>query len=89
MILQDYQKEHLSIEIRQKIHELETLEFIDNKLNIILIGNPGRQNGTEHRMGNRSMSAGQESIVCEHTDPFDRTERSNESKSNNDVQKKI
>ena len=41
MILQDYQREHLSIEIRQKIHELETLEFIDNKQNIILIGNPG------------------------------------------------
>ena len=34
-------REHLSIEIRQKIHELETLEFIDNKQNIILIGNPG------------------------------------------------
>lgn len=41
MILDDYERDHLSVEIRQKIKELETLEFIDNKENIILIGNPG------------------------------------------------
>lgn len=41
IILDDYKREHLSIEIRQKIKELETLEFLDNKENIILIGNPG------------------------------------------------
>jgi hypothetical protein len=35
------------------------------------------------------MPAGQESIVRKHTNPIDRTERSDESKSNNDVQKKI
>ena len=63
MILQDYQREHLSIEIRQKIHELETLEFIDNKLNIILIGNPGRQNGTEHRMGNKACHQGKKVLL--------------------------
>ena len=41
IILDDYKREHLSIEIRQKIKELETLEFLDNNENIILIGNPG------------------------------------------------
>ena len=41
MILDDYEREHLSIEIRQKIKVLETLEFVDNGENIILIGNPG------------------------------------------------
>jgi DNA replication protein DnaC len=41
MILPDYRRDHLSTEIRHKIMELETLEFIDNKQNIILIGNPG------------------------------------------------
>ena len=41
IILDDYVREHLSIEIRQKIKLLETLEFVDNGENIILIGNPG------------------------------------------------
>lgn len=41
MILNDYDRTHLSTELRLKIKELETLEFIDNKENIILIGNPG------------------------------------------------
>lgn len=41
MILDDYERNHLSVEIKQKIKELETLEFIKNKENIILIGNPG------------------------------------------------
>lgn len=41
IILDDYEREHLSVEIRQKIKVLETLEFVDNGENIILIGNPG------------------------------------------------
>lgn len=41
MVLDDYKRKHLSVEIRNKIKELETLEFIDNGENIILIGNPG------------------------------------------------
>lgn len=40
-LLEDYEREHLSIEQRMKIKELETLEFIENKENVILIGNPG------------------------------------------------
>jgi len=39
--LDDFKKDHLSIEIRQKIKELETLSFIDNRENVILVGNPG------------------------------------------------
>ena len=39
--LNDFKRDHLSIEIRKKIKTLETLEFIDNGENIILIGNPG------------------------------------------------
>lgn len=39
--LDDYDINHLSIEIRQKIRVLETLEFMHNGENIILIGNPG------------------------------------------------
>lgn len=41
MILNDYKREHLSVEIKTKIKELEMLEFIDNGENIVLIGNPG------------------------------------------------
>ena len=37
----EFNSDHLSIELKQKIRELSTLEFIDNKENIILIGNPG------------------------------------------------
>lgn len=37
----EFRTSHLSVEIRQKIKELETLEFITNKENIILVGNPG------------------------------------------------
>lgn len=39
--LNDFKRDHLSIEIKQKIKELETLDFITNKENIILVGNPG------------------------------------------------
>lgn len=39
--LDEYQREHLSVEIQQKIKKLESLEFIEQKENIILIGNPG------------------------------------------------
>lgn len=39
--LDEYQRDHLSVEVRQKIKKLETLEFISEKENIILIGNPG------------------------------------------------
>ncbi|WP_290457106.1 IS21-like element helper ATPase IstB [Ileibacterium valens] len=41
MILNDFRRDHLKVEVRQIIKELETLEFIEEKKNIILIGNPG------------------------------------------------
>lgn len=41
IILENYNRDHLSTEIQMKIRELETLEFIDNHQNVILIGNPG------------------------------------------------
>ena len=37
----DFKLDHLSKEIQHKIKLLETLQFIDNKENIILVGNPG------------------------------------------------
>jgi len=37
----DYKKDHLSTEVKTKIKEVETLEFIKNGENIILVGNPG------------------------------------------------
>ena len=37
----DFKTEHLSIELQRKIKYLQTLDFIDNKENIILVGNPG------------------------------------------------
>lgn len=37
----EFKTEHLSIEIKQKIKQLETLNFIDYRENIILVGNPG------------------------------------------------
>lgn len=37
----DFKMDHLSAEIRSKIKQLETLDFIDHKENIILVGNPG------------------------------------------------
>lgn len=39
--LEDFKTDHLSVEIKRKVKELSTLEFIDNKENIILVGNPG------------------------------------------------
>lgn len=39
--LNDFKRDHLSQEIKSKIKALETLEFINNGENIILIGNPG------------------------------------------------
>ena len=39
--LTDFKREHLSEEVKFKIKELETLEFIQNNENIILVGNPG------------------------------------------------
>lgn len=41
IILDDYRRDHLSAQIRHKIRELSTLEFIDNGENVVLIGNPG------------------------------------------------
>ena len=41
LTLNEFKREHLSTEIQRKIKELETLEFVTNKENIILIGNPG------------------------------------------------
>ena len=37
----DFKLDHLPEEIKYKIKQLESLEFINNKENIILIGNPG------------------------------------------------
>ena len=39
--LEEYRRDHLSVEIRQKIKELEIMGFIEKDNNIILIGNPG------------------------------------------------
>lgn len=39
--MNDYKRDHLSIEVKTKIKEVETLEFIKNGENIILVGNPG------------------------------------------------
>ena len=41
MSFDNFQTGHYSPQIRQHIKKLETLEFIKNKENIILIGNPG------------------------------------------------
>lgn len=41
ILIEEFQRDHLSIEIQQKVKELETLDFITNNENIILIGNPG------------------------------------------------
>ena len=37
----DFKLDHFSQEIKQKIKQLQTLEFISNKENLILVGNPG------------------------------------------------
>lgn len=37
----DFKLDHFSTEIKQKIKELQTLKFIENNENIILVGNPG------------------------------------------------
>lgn len=39
--LDDFKMDHLSVEIRQKIKQLSTLDFINNNENLILVGNPG------------------------------------------------
>lgn len=39
--LEDFKTDHLSVEIKRKVKELSTLEFIDNKENLVLVGNPG------------------------------------------------
>lgn len=39
--LENFKRDHLPIQTKSKIEELETLSFIDKKENIILIGNPG------------------------------------------------
>lgn len=41
MTIKDFKLDHLSIELRTKIKQLETLDFIKDKENIILVGNPG------------------------------------------------
>lgn len=41
MTFLDFKREHLSEEIKYKIKQLETLDFIKKKENIILVGNPG------------------------------------------------
>lgn len=37
----DYKTDHFSQEIKTKIQQLETLDFIERKENIVLVGNPG------------------------------------------------
>ena len=37
----DFKLDHFSIEIKHKIKQLQTLKFIENNENIILVGNPG------------------------------------------------
>lgn len=39
--LEDFEKDKYEPEIRKKFSELETMRFIDNKENVILIGTPG------------------------------------------------
>lgn len=39
--LEDFKTDHLTVETKRKVKELSTLEFIDNKENLILVGNPG------------------------------------------------
>lgn len=39
--LENYKKDHLPPAVKTKIENLETLDFIKNKENVILIGNPG------------------------------------------------
>lgn len=39
--LENFKRDHLSFDTKNKINELESLSFIDKKENIILIGNPG------------------------------------------------
>ena len=41
MELSDFKTDHLSVELKTKIRQLESLDFIKNKENIILVGNPG------------------------------------------------
>lgn len=41
MTFLDFKTDHFSVEIRQKIRQLQTLEFIEKGENIILVGNPG------------------------------------------------
>lgn len=41
ILIEEFQRDHLSIELQQKIRKLETLDFIENHENIILVGNPG------------------------------------------------
>ena len=41
MELGDFKTEHFSTELKRKIKQLENLEFIRNRENIILVGNPG------------------------------------------------
>lgn len=41
MELSDFKTDHLSVELKTKIRQLESLDFIRNKENIILVGNPG------------------------------------------------
>ena len=37
----DFKLDHFSTEIKHKIKQLQTLKFIENNENIILVGNPG------------------------------------------------
>lgn len=41
MTFTDFTTDHFSVEIKQKIRQLQTLSFIEQKENIILVGNPG------------------------------------------------
>lgn len=41
MTIKDFKLDHFSVELKTKIKQLETLDFIKEKENIILVGNPG------------------------------------------------
>lgn len=53
--LEDFKKAHFKEEVKAKFKELESLEFIDNKENVILMSNPGM--GKSHYASGLGMKA--------------------------------
>lgn len=57
--LDEFQRDHLGPQIRQMIRKLETLEFLENGQNVILIGNPGTgKTALSIALGIKSCQAG-------------------------------